>query len=134
MTKEVKKKRGRPKKDLVKSKTKGKRGLVGRPPGDAAAINAFKARLLASPNSKKVIDSIMNAALDSDHKHQAAAWKLLIDRIMPLSYFDKNNATGNGKASVNISITNVDGSTSIIGEEIPEEDITDIEVGSYEKD
>ena len=76
----------------------------------------------------------MNAALDDDHKHQSAAWKLLIDRIMPLSYFDKNNSTANGKASVNISITNVDGSTSIIGEAPAEEDITDVEVTSYEKD
>ena len=133
MTKEVKKKRGRPKKDLVKSKTKGKRGLVGRPPGDAAAINAFKARLLASPKSRKVIDSIFDAALDNDHKNQSAAWKLLVDRIMPLSYFDKANNTS-GKASVNISITNVDGSTNVIGEEIPEEEITDVEVSSYEKD
>ena len=126
-------KAGRPKKDLIKSKTKGKRGLVGRPKGDAAAINEYKARLLASPKSRKVIDSIFAAALDDNHKNQSAAWSLLVARIMPLSYFDKANNTS-GKASVNISITNVDGSTNVIGEEIPEEDITDIEVGSYEKD
>ena len=45
--------------------------------------------LLASPKSRRVLDSILNAALDDDHKNQAAAWKLLVDRLMPLSYFDK---------------------------------------------
>ena len=126
-------KAGRPKKALIDSKTKGKRNALGRPKGDAAAINEFKARLLASPKSRKVIDSIFDAALDNEHKNQSAAWKILVERIMPLSYFDKAN-NSSGKASVNISITNVDGSTNVIGEEIPEEEITDVEVSSYEKD
>jgi len=100
------KKRGRPPKSLVESKKKGNRGLRGRPPGDAAAINEFKARLLASPKSKKVMDSILNAALDDDHKNQAAAWKLLMDRMLPLSYFDKDKV-GGGKSSINITISGV---------------------------
>ena len=87
---EAKKKRGRPPKAVVESKKAGSRGVRGRPPGDAAAINEFKARLLASPKSRKVMDSILNAALDDDHKNQAAAWKLLMDRMLPLSYFEKD--------------------------------------------
>ena len=117
------KKKGRPKKDLIESKKKGNRGAVGRPKGDADAIREYKARLLASPKSRKVIDSILNAALDDNHKSQSAAWKLLIDRIMPLSYFDKDKNLG-GKAAVNIVITGVGGETTIIGEE--PKDITDI--------
>lgn len=100
------KKRGRPPKALVESKKKGNRGLRGRPPGDAAAINEFKARLLASPKSKKVMDCILNAALDDDHKNQAAAWKLLMDRMLPLSYFDKDKV-GGGKSSISITISGV---------------------------
>lgn len=119
----VTKKRGRPKKDLIESKKKGNRGAVGRPKGDADAIREYKARLLASPKSRKVIDSILNAALDDNHKSQSAAWKLLIDRIMPLSYFDKDKNLG-GKAAVNIVITGVGGETTVIGEE--PKDITDI--------
>ena len=68
--KAIVKKKGRPKKDLIKSKKKGNRGAVGRPKGDADAIREYKARLLASPKSRKVIDSIMNAALDDNHKSQ----------------------------------------------------------------
>ena len=67
---------GRPKKTDIVSKTNGKRKALGRPKGDAATINEYKARMLASPKSRKVLDSILSAALDDDHKNQAAAWKL----------------------------------------------------------
>jgi hypothetical protein len=121
MTENTPKKRGRPPKSLVESKKDGNRGKRGRPPGDAAAINEFKARLLASPRSQKVLDSIMSAALDDEHKNQAAAWKLLMDRMLPVSYFekDKNN---NGRSSVNITITGVGGETIINNDE----DIIDV--------
>ena len=88
----VPKRRGRPPKSLVDKKKN--RGQVGRPKGDADAIKEYKARLLASPKSRKVLDSILDAALDDDHKNQAAAWKLLVDRLMPLSYFDKDKVGG----------------------------------------
>jgi hypothetical protein len=107
-------KRGRPPKGLVDSKKAGNRGVRGRPPGDAAAINEFKARLLASPRSQKVLDSILSAALDDEHKNQAAAWKLLMDRMLPLSYFEKDKANA-GRASVNITISGVGGETVITG-------------------
>ena len=111
--KAVPKRRGRPPKKAIQARKKP--GKVGRPAGDAAAIAEYKARLLASPKSRKVLDSILNAALDDDHKNQAAAWKLLVDRLMPLSYFDKDKMSG-GKSSVNITITGVGGETTIIGE------------------
>ena len=113
----VKKKIGRPKKSLVKSKKLGNRGQIGRPKGDADAIKEYKARLLASPKSRKVLDSILNAALDDDHKNQAAAWKLLLDRLMPLSYFDKDKV-GGGRSAVNITITGVGGDITTVGETI----------------
>ena len=111
-----KKKVGRPKKKDIEAKKAGNRKAVGRPKGDADAIREYKARLLASPKSRKVMDSILNAALDDEHKNQAAAWKLLVDRLMPLSYFDEAKNTG-GKAAVNITITGVGGETTIIGEQ-----------------
>ena len=107
--------RGRPKKSEVATKKKGNRGQVGRPKGDAAIINEYKARMLASPKSELVLQTIFDAATNDDHKNQAAAWKLLVDRLMPLSYFDKDKMSG-GKSSVNITITGVGGETTIIGE------------------
>lgn len=95
---------GRPKTKDVTSKKVGNRNAVGRPKGDAAIINEYKARMLNSPKSRKVLETILNAALDDDHKGQQAAWKLVIDRILPVSTFDKA-VTGNGRAAVNITIS-----------------------------
>lgn len=119
---------GRPKKNTVASKSKGQRNAVGRPKGDAAVINEYKARMLASPKSRKVLDAILNAALDDDHKNQAAAWKLCMDRLLPVSYFEKDKV-GGGKSAINISITGVGGETTVIsgGEDEPiEGDYTDV--------
>ena len=121
------KKIGRPKKSTVASVTKGKRKALGRPKGDAATINEYKARMLASPKSRKVLDSILSAALDDDHKNQAAAWKLCMDRLLPVSYFEKDKVNG-GKSAINISITGVGGETTVItvDEEPIEGDYTDV--------
>lgn len=124
------KKTGRPKKALVESK---KKRVLGRPSGDAATIREYKARLLASPKSRRVMDSILNAALDDEHKNQAAAWKLVVDRIMPLSYFDEAKNTG-GKASVNITITGVGGDIQTIGDNDKDSPLIDIPYTDYEVD
>jgi hypothetical protein len=63
--------------------------------------------MLASPKSRKVLDSIFDAALNDDHKNQAAAWKLVMDRMLPLSYFEKDAASG--RSSVNITISGLGG-------------------------
>lgn len=111
-TKVEPKKRGRPKKSLVEANKRGSRGAVGRPKGDAAIINEYKARMLASPKSQKVLDSIMNAALNDEHKNQAAAWKLLMDRMLPVSYFEKDKLSG-GRNSVSITISGINSDAQI---------------------
>jgi hypothetical protein len=115
-------KRGRPRKADVAAKKAGNRNNVGRPKGDQAIINEYRSRMLASPKSAKVLEKIYEAALDDAHKNQSAAWKLLMDRLLPLSYFEKNGAQG-GRSSVNITITGVNGDTTIIGEADGAEDI-----------
>lgn len=103
---------GRPKKSSVSSKKKGSRGAVGRPKGDAAIINEYKARMLNSPRSRAVMDAIFDAALDPDHKNQAAAWKLVMDRILPVAAFEKDIVKDAGRNAIQINITGV-GATSI---------------------
>ena len=103
---------GRPAKRAVASKKKGSRGQVGRPKGDAAIINEYKARMLASPKSRKVLETIFDAALNDEHKNQAAAWKLVMDRVLPVAAFEKDVVKSGGKNSISINITGV-GSTSI---------------------
>jgi hypothetical protein len=128
------KRRGRPpKKDLEKHKPGGGRS-VGRPKGDAAYINEFKARLLASPKSKKVLDKIFEAALDDDHKGQQAAWKLIADRIIPVSVFEQDIKRSGGKSAITINISGLSDGVSISGEnDITDNDITDPEYIDYEE-
>jgi hypothetical protein len=100
-------KRGRPRKSAVSSVKKGSRNAVGRPKGDAAVINEYKARMLASPKSRKVLDTIFDAALDHDHKNQAAAWKLVMDRILPVAAFEKDIVKDGGRNAIQINISGV---------------------------
>jgi hypothetical protein len=72
--------------------------------GDAAKMAQFRTRILDSNSAPKVIQAIFSAALDENHKNQAAAWKLIVDRIAPLSGFDKMAGTSPRTAiQVNIS-------------------------------
>ncbi len=112
MKEEASRGRGRPKKTDVAAVKKGNRGVRGRPKGDAAVMNEYKARMLASPKSAKVLEAIFNAALDDDHKNQAAAWKLVMDRVAPTAMFEKEVVQGNGRSAIQINITGV-GSTDI---------------------
>ena len=121
------KRRGRPKKSDVVSRKKGATGLSrGRPKGDAAIINEYKGRMLTSPKSRKVLESIFDAALNDDHKHQAAAWKLIVDRIVPVGAFEKDVVKGAGKSAIQINITGVGGDTTVISNE--DEEVLDGEI------
>jgi len=112
MTEEIKKRgRGRPRKSEVEAVKPGNKGQVGRPKGDAAIINEYKARMLASPKSKKVLETIFDAALDHDHKNQAAAWKLVMDRILPVGAFEKDVIKDGGRNAIQINISGVGSAT-----------------------
>ena len=104
---ENKKKRGRPPKKDIESNKRGNRVARGRPKGDAAVINEYKARMLASPKSRKVLDAIFDAALNDEHKNQAAAWKLVMDRIAPTAVFEQEVLKSGGKSAITINITGV---------------------------
>ena len=114
------------KKALTEVKTKNK-GVIGRPKGDTAIINEYKARMLNSPKSAKVLEAIYDAALNDDHKNQAAAWKLIMERVLPVSAFE---AAKNGGQSPQISI-NISGLTSptvsAVEQTIDSVDISDVE-------
>ena len=68
------------------SKTPGKRG---RPAGMRARQLELKQTLLEHPDVPKVIETVIRIALDDDHKNQTAAQKILMDRMLPISTFEK---------------------------------------------
>jgi len=99
-----KRKAGRPKKSELKE-IKESRSVV-RPKGEAAIINEYKLRMLNSPKSAKVLEAIYDAALNDEHKNQAAAWKLIVDRIVPVSSFEATKQ-GNGTPQISINISSL---------------------------
>ena len=123
-----KRKAGRPKKGEIVAKKQKNKGVLGRPKGDTAIINEYKARMLNSPKSAKVLEAIYDAALNDDHKNQAAAWKLIMDRVLPVSVFEQAKQ-GGGTPQISINISGLQGPTVDMVE-----DITDIEVKDYEED
>ena len=92
---------GRPKKSAIAAKKK--RELRGRPPGEAARIREFHARLLTTKGDH-IIETIIKKALDPTDKDQAAMLKMCADRLLPVSYFEKSGTT-QGKAGIVINIS-----------------------------
>ena len=68
------------------SKTPVKRG---RPAGMRARQLELKQTLLEHPDVPKGIDTFIRAALDDNHKNQAAAQKILMDRMLPIRTLEK---------------------------------------------
>ena len=109
---------GRPKKSAIEAKKK--RELRGRPPGEAARIREFHARLLTTKGDH-IIETIIKKALDPTDKDQAAMLKMCADRLLPLSYFEKDKAAGNKGIVINISSvgdTKIDASDTIDAEDV----------------
>ena len=122
----------RPKKsELTAVKNKNK-GIIGRPKGDKAIIDEYKARMLNSPKSAKVLEAIFDAALNDDHKNQAAAWKLIVDRVVPVSAFEQARQ-GGGAPSVSINIMGLGQATTTVTEDDVSYDISDVEIKDVEQ-
>ena len=101
-------KMGRPRKeDLKKAKLP-----MGRPKNDTGRLAEFKQRLLGTSGSA-VIEKIIQIGQNDDHPGQMAALKMAMDRILPLSMFEKDakgqrnaiqiNITGIGEAKIDTS-------------------------------
>lgn len=118
----VRRKVGRPLKKDIEAKKKGNRGKVGRPAGDAARINEFKARLLGT-SGDKIIETLIHKALDVNDKDNMAALKLCVDRLLPLSVFDAAKNSGS-TPQISINITGLNSPTVDAGvvDMIEEED------------
>ena len=127
----VKRKAGRPKKGEIVAKKKGNRELRGRPAGDKAIMDEYKARMLNSPKSARVLEAIFDAALDPDHKAQSAAWKLIVDRIVPVSSFEQVKQ-GGGTPAISINITGLNQASAIIEQDDVEVDVSDVQIKDVE--
>ena len=112
-------KRGRPSNAALAKKKNP--GVMGRPPGDAARIAEFKARLLATAGDS-VITKIIQTALEDGHPAQSAMLKFCGERLLPLSSFEAKSSGGTPQISINITGINPTIETS----EVVEEEYTDV--------
>ncbi len=92
--------KGRPRKADIEAKKK--RGKVGRPQGDTGRIAEFKARLLSTTGTK-VIDTVLRKALDDNDKDQVACLKMCMDRLLPVSLFEKDAKGQRNAVTINIT-------------------------------
>ena len=119
------KRKGRPPKRTLKEL---KPNPVGRPKGTAAIINDYRDRMLNSPKSAKVLEAIFDAALDPDNKNQAAAWKLVIDRVAPISSFDVSKGSNASMPQISINISGLSNTTVVDTiQRTDDDDVTDVE-------
>ena len=95
------------------SKTLVKRG---RPAGMRARQLELKQTLLEHPDVPAVIETVVRTALDETHKNQTAAQKILMDRILPISTFDKQSENREN-IMINVSVIGKESET-IEGEKI----------------
>ena len=77
----------------------------GRPAGMRAAQLDIQRRLIEHPDRAKVVEAVYRIALDDEHKHQAAAMKILMDRMLTISICDKN---ADIRENVTITISSVE--------------------------
>ena len=122
--------RGRPRKSEVEAKKK--RGVVGRPPGEAARNKEFHARLLAT-SGETVINTIIKKALDDHDKDQVACLKMCLDRVLPMSYFEKDKDARKGNVSIQISMVG-DAKAIVDQTEEEEQDYQDVEFETIDVD
>ena len=76
----------------------------GRPAGMRARQLELKQTLLEHPDVPKVIETVIRTALDDNHKNQTAAQKILMDRMLPISTFEKS---ADSREKINIVINTI---------------------------
>jgi hypothetical protein len=84
------------------------------PKSDNQKIMELK-RLLIDGAGRDVVGKALQIAMNDDHPAQAAMIKLCLDRMLPVSLFEKGVAA---KSAVTISITGIGESVSINGESL----------------
>ena len=103
-----------PKPPSSMSKLADKPGEVYLPKSDNQKIMELK-RLLIDGAGQNVVGKALQIALDDNHPAQAAMIKLCMDRMLPISLFEKGVAA---RSAVTINITGIGDAVSIGGDSL----------------
>ena len=82
---------------------------------------------LMGKSAKVIVAKLLEKALNDEDKDQFAAMKLVVDRLIPVSYFEKDKV---GKGGVSITISGIGGITvgDAVEQEAEEQDYIDGDV------
>ena len=75
---------------------------MGRPKEIGTKVQELKERLLNSEDSSRLVNKVISKALNDDDPNQMVALKLCLERILPVSMFEKAKNEG-AKIEINIS-------------------------------
>jgi hypothetical protein len=104
----------KPKPPKSMAKLADKPGEVYLPKSDNQKIMELK-RLLIDGAGQNVVGKALQIAMNDDHPAQAAMIKLCMDRMLPVSLFEKGAAA---RSAVTINITGIGESVSVGGESL----------------
>ena len=93
-----KKKLGRPTKESIKNA----KAPLGRPKNDTGRMAEFKQRLLGT-SGENVIKKIIEIGQTDGHPGQVACLKMAVDRILPMSMFEKDSKGQRNAIQINIT-------------------------------
>jgi hypothetical protein len=102
----------KPKPPKTMAKLADKPGEVYLPKSDNQKIMELK-RLLIDGAGQNVVGKALQIAMNDDHPAQAAMIKLCMDRMLPVSLFEKGAAA---RSAVTINITGIGESVSVGGD------------------
>ena len=123
MSVEIKKKRGRPPKQIgqmtVTDLAKQKQDLL--PVTESQRLKTLKNILINSAGTN-VVHKAIEIAMNDDHPAQASMIKLLMDRTLPVSMFEKEK---NQRSAVTVNITGLGGAPINISS--GDDDVVDVE-------
>ena len=92
----------------------------GRPAGMRARQLELKQTLLEHPDVPNMLEKVVRTALDDNYKNQAVAQKLVMDRLLPISTFEK---TVDSREKINIVIHTLRPDSETVQGEVIDESI-----------
>jgi hypothetical protein len=116
----AKRSRGRPKGAVKTPIHRLAEGSIRLPKSESMQIRELK-RLLFESAGTNVVQKAIEIAMNDDHPAQAAMLKLCMDRMLPVSLFEKER---NNRSAVTINITGIGDAPTII--EAAPGDVTDV--------
>lgn len=96
---------------------------IGTNVGNRQRMQEFKNKLLKEENGNRILQKLLDVALDDNHPGQMSAIKICMDRMLPLGMFEEAKSKSD-KPTISINITGI-GESITVGTEPIEGEVID---------